>query len=658
MGYSYLENVELDEAIRVYAEALYEEGIALEAEEIPVKDSLGFMTSKAVFAHISSPHYNACAMDGIAVFAKSTFGATETTPVLLKEGVDFERVDTGEPLPDGFDAVVMIEDVIENKASQSSMADMSNADIRNQATGQGNKVRLMNAAVPWQNVRQIGEDLCASEMIVPSNTRIAPAVIGAMLAGGVLNVSVWKRPVVGLIPTGNEIVSATDSPLIGDIIEFNSSIFSAMLSEWGAVSRIYNIVPDNLDSIRSAVESAAAECDMVILNAGSSAGREDFSSRAISDAGKVITHGIAIRPGKPTILGIVNRRPVIGVPGYPVSGIIVMDKIVRSILENMMHSEHHTEKKIQAILTRKLVSSLKYEEFVRMKLGYVDEKMTATPLNRGAGVITSFARADGLLRIPINSEGYEVGREVEVELLRSENEIRNTLSVIGSHDPLIDIVGDLMGKHYTGEYISSAHVGSMGGIMAIKRGEAHLAGIHLLDEKTGEYNEIYIKKYLGNKNIIVIQCIKRMQGLMVASGNPKKITGLHDMTREGIRYANRQKGSGTRVLLDYLLSKFRMNPGDIYGYEREEYTHMSVATLIASGSADAGMGIYSAAHVYSLNFIPVCEEQYDFILPERYAELDTVKHFIEILKSEAFKAELERMGGYKTENSGELRSIR
>lgn len=654
MGYTYLENSELDQSLRVYRSTLQAAGIAIGAEEIPVKDSLGYITSEAIFARISSPHYNACAMDGIAVFAKSTFGATETTPVLLCEGSDFERVDTGDPLPDRFDAVVMIEDVIE---AGSEEAGRRQVPMQEHSAGWVNTVRLISAAVPWQNVRQIGEDLCASEMIVPSNTRIGPAVIGAMLAGGVLNVRVWKRPVVGLIPTGDEIVSPTDCPRSGDILEFNSSIFSAMLSEWGASSKIYDIVPDKLDLIRSAVERAATECDMVILNAGSSAGREDYSARAIGDAGKVITHGIAIRPGKPTILGIVNGRPAIGVPGYPVSGIIVMEKIVRSVLESLMHCERNTAIRAQAVLSRKIISSLKYEEFVRMKLGYVDGKLNATPLNRGAGVVTSFARADGLLRIPINSEGFEAGRMVDIELLRSENEIRNTLSVIGSHDPLIDIIGDLMRKHDMGEYISSAHVGSIGGIMAIKRGEAHLAGIHLLDGETGEYNESYIKKYLGNENIQVIRCVKRMQGLMVAPNNPKKITGLQDIAREGIRYVNRQKGSGTRILMDYLLKKGGMNAGDIYGYEREEYTHMSVATLIASGSADAGMGIYSAAHTCKLDFIPVCEEQYDFILPERFTELDIVKRFVAILKSEAFKAELERLGGYRTENSGEMRSM-
>jgi len=651
MKYTYLENMGLEEAIRAYKSVLDEAGISVGAEEIPVQESLGRITSEAVFARISSPHYNACAMDGIAVLARSTFGATETTPVLLKEGEDFEWVDTGDPLPDKYDAVVMVEEVIvagEDGEKPGNCMDESKGRLI---------VKLIKPAVPWQNVRQIGEDLCAFDMIIPSNTRIGPAEIGAMLAGGVLAVKVWKRPVVGLVPTGDEVVSPTDCPRKGEIIEFNSSIFSAMLSGWGAKSKIYGIVPDKLDLIRSAVEKAAEECDMVILNAGSSAGREDYSASAIKEAGKVILHGIAIRPGKPTILGIVKGRPVIGVPGYPVSGIIVMEKVVKPVLDKIAHWECRPVKSVKAVLTRKIVSSLKYEEFVRMKLGYVDGRLTATPLNRGAGVVTSFTRADGLMRIPVNSEGFEAGRLVDIELLRDEAAVRNTLSVIGSHDMLIDVIGDHFRKRFPGEYVSSAHVGSMGGIMAIKRGEAHIAGIHLLDEQTGEYNESYVRKYLGGERILLVKCVKRIQGLMVAKGNPQNISGLQDLTRKGIRYVNRQRGSGTRILLDYLLKTKGLDAGAIYGYEREEFTHMSVAALIASGIADAGLGIYAAARIYNLDFIPVWEEQYDFILPERFAELDMVQHFIETLKSKEFKEELERMSGYKTDNTGSIQCI-
>lgn len=634
--YKYLNNIELEEAIKVYGSKIIELGFLLGEEEILVKDSLHRITSQAVYAKISSPHYNACAMDGIAVCASKTFGATETTPAVLSEGTDFIRVDTGDPLPAGFDAVVMIEDVIQNSDGT---------------------ILLYNAAAPWQYVRQIGEDLCAHEMILPSNTRIEPAAIGAILAGGIEKVRVRKKPLVGLIPTGDEIVSPTDNPKEGEIIEFNSSIFSAMLESWGAVSKVYRIVPDRFELIQAALTEAASECDIVILNAGSSAGREDYSEKAISTSGEVFIHGIAIRPGKPAILGIVNSRPVIGVPGYPVSGIIVMDKLVKPVLEMMSGIEFESSDKVKAALSRKIVSSLKYKEFIRVKLGKIDGKYVATPLNRGAGVVTSFVKADGILELPMNLEGLEAGSEIEVNLLKTENEIQNTLLITGSHDPLIDTVSDIMRRRYPNFFISSAHVGSLGGIMAVKRNETHIAGMHLLEEETGEYNDSYIRKYLGDGNTLVIKCVKRLQGLMVPPGNPKAVYSLRDIASSGfdnnIRYVNRQKGSGTRILLDYLLKKEKISSTSIYGYDREEFTHLSVAALIASGSADVGMGIYSAAKIYGLEFIPVCEEQYDFILPIQYGELEHVKYFIEILKSEEFKSTLNEMGGYVLENTGD-----
>lgn len=633
MMYSYLNNIELEKALDIFLNSIKEECISPKTEEVPVKDSCGRVTAEAVYAQMSSPHYNACAMDGIALCAKSTFGATDTTPVVLRAGKDFVMVDTGDPLPEGFDAVVMIEDVI---------------DLG------GGTVQLVSPAVPWQNVRQIGEDICAGEIIIPSNTKIEPAAVGAMLAGGVTKVKVWKKPVVGIIPTGDEIVPPEASPGVGEIIEFNSSIFRSLLSMWGAESRVYGIVKDDMELIKQELEKAANECDIVLINAGSSAGRDDYTVHAISRMGKMLVHGIAIRPGKPAVIGIVNKRPVVGVPGYPVSGIIVMEKLIKPVIEYYTGLNLQKGETATAVLSKRIVSSLKYKEFVRVKLGAVDGKLVATPLNRGAGVITSFVRADGILEIPMNSEGYEAGQEVKVRLLRDPEEIKNTLVVIGSHDPLLDVISDIMRRTGRKEFVSSSHVGSMGGIMAVKRSEAHVAGIHLLDEETGEYNVSYVKRYFPNEKVVLINGVKRVQGIMVRPGNPKNIKDVTDLAREGISYVNRQKGAGTRILLDYLLKKNGIPASSIYGYEREEYTHMSVAALIAAGSADAGMGIYSAAKIYGLDFIPIWEEKYDFVLYEKYLELELVKHFIDILKSGEFKDTLKNMGGYNTDNSGEI----
>lgn len=638
MAYQYLDNMELEAALDKYMQKLKAANFDRE-EEIPVTKAYGRITSQPIHAKISSPHYNASAMDGIALRASVTFGATDTTPVFLTQDIDYICVDTGDPIPEKYDAVVMIEDVI----------NVESVDLEK-------KIKLISAVAPWQNIRQIGEDLCENDMILPSNTVIEPSSIGAIMAGGVLKIKVWAQIVVGIIPTGDEIVSPKENPLEGEIIEFNSSIFSAILQKIGAIPQVYPIVPDKKDEIKKAVASACKECDLVILNAGSSAGREDYSSSVLQELGEVFVHGIAIKPGKPTILAIVNEKPVIGVPGYPVSGIIVMEKIVQKIVNRMVHRKEPTINKITAVLTRNTMSSLKHKEFVRVKLGFVGGRMVATPLNRGAAVVTSFVKADGLMEIPLNSEGFAAGSQVLVEPLKDIDTIKNAICAIGSHDPLLDMISDILKRQNSKHDLSSSHVGSMGGITAIKRKEAHIAGIHLLDEKSGEYNISYIEKYLGKGNTALIHGLFREQGFMVKPGNPLNIRSVRDLPK--IRYVNRQKGSGTRILLDYLLKQSNTAASDIYGYEREEFTHMNVAAIIASGNADAGLGIFSAAKAFGLDFVPVCMEEYDFISPLEYISDSSIAEFIEILKSDEFKRQIIETGGYSIDDRiGEIKII-
>lgn len=632
MAFTYLDNKELEPVLHEYL-SFISGRIIKRSEKIEASKSLGRITSEAVYAAISSPHYPASAMDGIALTASKTFGASETTPVILKEHDDFERIDTGDPVPDRFDSVIMIEDVIE----------LNNGTVK-----------LINAGFPWQNIRQIGEDICQGEMIIPSNTKIEPATIGALLAGGIQSVSVLERPVIGIIPTGDEIVKPTPDPEKGKIIEFNSSVFSSMLAGWGGESKVYDIVPDKFELIRDAAARAAAECDIVLINAGSSAGRDDYTSQVIRDLGEVLFHGISIKPGKPAILGVIENKPVIGIPGYPVSGIIVMEQIVKKILELYLSTPFPVRPGIKASLSRKIVSSLKYKEFIRVKLGDVAGKIIATPLTSGSGVITSFVKADGLLTIPQNTEGYESGSIVDVELLKNISDIQNTLVITGSHDPLIDEISDILRKSSPEFFIASSHVGSMAGIMAIKKNEAHAAGIHLLDENSGEYNVPYIQKYLNAAETVLVKGVKRTQGLIVAKNNPLNIKTIHDLAENNIRFVNRQKGSGTRILLDYLLNKDGINPENIYGYTREEHTHLSVAVQIAQGSADAGLGIYSAAKIYGLDFIPVCEEDYDFIMPAQFIDSVRLHKLLSILKSDEFKNRLLKMGGYRLEDCGKI----
>ncbi|MCR5087903.1 MAG: molybdopterin biosynthesis protein [Oscillospiraceae bacterium] len=632
MAFQYLTNIPLEQARKDYLRALTERGFHPGSETVSVQNSFGRLTVRAVYARINAPHYAASAMDGIALLAKDSFGATETTPVTLREG-QYVVVDTGDPIPEHCDAVIMVEDIVR---------------------GDDGSVTLHAPAAPWQHIRQIGEDVCAGEMILPGCMEVTAAAIGAMIAGGITDLEVYARPLVGIIPTGDEIIPPCADPKPGDIMEFNSSIFSAMLASWGAESKTYPIVPDDYAAIRGMLEKAAEDCDMVLLNAGSSAGRDDYSAEAIREVGEVLVHGIAIKPGKPAILGCKGSVPILGVPGYPVSGIIVIEELLRPLIDLWYGRQSDSGSRTRARLTRPVVSGLKYQEYVRVRMGYVGNNLMASPLPRGSGVVSSFMKADGIVEVPQGKEGFTAGEEVRVRMLNSRSRLKNTLVVIGSHDPLLDELADIIHCEDRSMYVSSAHVGSMGGIMAVRRGEAHAAGIHLLDTETGEYNRASVRKYFPHGGVYLVRCVGRQQGLMLQKGNPLQLHSFSDISRGGLRYVNRQKGSGTRILMDYLCGRYGLDPDSIYGYEREEMTHNAVAVQIAGDSADAGLGIYSTARLYGLDFIPVCIEEYDLLIPEAVWGSGMVRRLIAALKSDAFRTRIEAMGGYTLDRPGEI----
>lgn len=630
MAFQYLSNSALGQARENYIARLVQCGFSEETETVKVQDACGRITAAPVYARSCAPHYAASAMDGVAIAAEDSFGACETAPVVLGED-KFTVVDTGDPVPEGCSAVVMIEDVVKN-------ADGS--------------IKLYGPAVPWQHIRQIGEDICAGEMILPSFEEVSPSAIGALIAGGVLEIQVIKKPVVGIIPTGDELVKPCTKPEEGEILEFNSSIFASMVRAWGAEAKVFPIVRDDFTEIKNCLSKALEECSMVILNAGSSAGRDDCSAAVIESVGEIVCHGLAIKPGKPAILGLRGNKPVLGVPGYPVSGIIVIEEILKPLIEKWFHRERESKKYAQAVLTKSLVSGFKYQEFIRTRLGYVGDRLMAAPLNRGSGVVSSFMKADGILEMPQGTEGYEAGEQVSVRLLKPEERLKNTIVVIGSHDPLIDELAEIIHRQNEKIYLSSSHAGSMGGIMAIRRGEAHLGGCHLLDTETELYNLSYMRRYFPNRDVKLVRCVGRQQGLMTGRGNPLKINGFEDIVKG--RYVNRQKGSGTRILADYLREKAGLTAENIKGWEREELTHTSVAAQIAGGSADFGLGIYSAAKLYDLDFLPVCIEEYDLIIPDYAWDTEIIKSLIAALKSDAFRDRITDMGGYTLENPGEI----
>jgi len=630
----YIDNKNLGEALTLWRQKLEGRGLLGGAvEEIAVDDALGRVTAEAVFAKRSSPFYNASAMDGIAVRFRDTVGASEAWPLVL-EADRFVQVNTGNALPAGYDAVIMIEDVHELDSG---------------------RVEIIKAVTPWQHVRTVGEDIVVTELVLAEGHRIRPIDLGALLAAGILTVKVRKVPTLLVIPTGSELVQPGMEAAPGNIIEFNSRILAGYASEWGAKADRSPIVSDEPEALRQAILQAVKRYDLVLLNAGASAGSRDFSAAVLAELGEVVVHGVNIKPGKPVILAIVGGKPVIGLPGYPISAVLTMRLFVKRLLYNLQGLDEPKAVTARATLSRPLASKLGVEDFVRVKVGKVGETVMATPISRGAGAVMTLVRADGILVVPAGSEGIGAGQQVEVELLRDFDDIADTLVFIGSHDNILDVLANILHRGKPVCYLSSAHVGSMGGIMAIKRGEAHLAGTHLLDEASGEYNIPFIRKFLADVPLTLVNLAYREQGFLVPPGNPEGIAGFEDIAARGLRFINRQRGAGTRILTDLELKKKGIDPGRITGYEHEEYTHMNVASAVASVLADAGMGIRAAARALNLDFVPVAKERYDLIIPAVHRHDPKVERLLAIIEHDCdFRETVEGLGGYDLKDCGRI----
>ena len=631
----YLSDIPLEDALQSYFDVLHNaEALSRsESEIVPLNAARGRVTAKPVWAKVSSPHYDSAAMDGIAVHSSTTVGATETSPVRLAVGDEAVWVDTGDPMPEDFDAVIMVEVVHEIDAGT---------------------LEIQSPAAPYQHVRPLGEDIVATELVLPESHIIRPVDLGACAAAGLTELPVRRKPRVVIIPTGNELVQIGSDLKPGDIIEFNSLVMKGMVEEWGGTSEVSQSVPDDYDALASGVCNAVSGNDIVLVNAGSSAGSEDYTARVIESLGELVVHGTAIRPGHPVALGVVQGTPVLGIPGYPVSTALTCELFVKPLIEQMLGLPPSTRNTVRATITRKTLSPMGEDEFLRVRLGKVGDRLVASPVERGAGVIMSMVRADGIVKIPRFSEGLDAGSSVSVELLRPLESVEDTVVAIGSHDMTLDLLASHVRRARPQMTLASSNVGSLGGLMALARGEAHLAGSHLLDEKTGEYNLSFIERFLKGHGVIVINLVKRIQGMILPSGNPKEIEVLEDLARNDLTFINRQRGSGTRLLLDFKLKELNVNAEHIPGYDREEYTHLAVAAAIAGGRADVGLGILSAANVMGLDFVPVMSEQYDLIIPVEHYETEQVRFVLSIIKGDTFRADVDALGGYDTSTMGQV----
>ncbi len=631
----YLRMKPLEEAREIFLSRFDLAALAA-SEEIPTAAAAGRVTAAPVIARRSSPAAHQAAMDGFAVNAAATFGAAPEAPRSLALGREAFPINTGHLMPPGTDAVIMVEQVPDPE---------------------GDPITVEAPVFPWQHVRRVGEDLVSGEMILPEGVEISPWAQGALLAAGVTRVAVRRPPRVAIIPTGTELVPVSDleeelSP--GLLPEFNSVILSGLVVQAGGTPEVKAIVPDDPEALTAALKKALADADMVLINAGSSAGTEDYTYQAISALGEVLVHGVSMMPGKPTVLGVAGGKPVIGNPGYPVSAVLSFEQFAAPVIAGLAGRRLKPRPTLTVYPAQNLPSKPGLTEFIRVTLGRVGEKVIATPLPRGAGAITSLVRADGLLVVPSLSEGLEEDRPVAAELLVEPEDIEGTLVVLGSHDNTLDLLATLLRRRDPRLRLSSGHVGSLGGLMALRQSRAHLGGSHMLDPETNTYNVPFIQRYLPGIPLKLINLAWRQQGLMVAPGNPKNIHRIKDLVRPGMRFINRQRGAGTRLLLDYLLKEEGLEPSAIQGYEREEYTHMAVAVNVFSGTADVGLGILAAARALGLDFIPLLPERYDLVVPETTYRDPRFQVLLDVIRSAGFREAAMALGGYDLKDCGNI----
>ncbi|MBK6794403.1 MAG: molybdopterin biosynthesis protein [Anaerolineales bacterium] len=651
----YLHDIPLSQAQARLREALQEADLwrVLNVEEIPLdENALGRVTTEPIWAEISSPHYHASAMDGFAVRAVATNGAMPSAPVTLYTGPEAQYVDTGDPLPEWANAVIPIENV-----ESLDEHDQITTEIRKPKS-----IRVRAAVTPWSHVRPLGEDIVATQLVLPAGHVLRPADLGAIAASGHQTIRVACKPKVAILPTGTELVPIGSKLKSGDILEYNSLVLASQIKQMGGNPTRYPITKDDFDLICQRVAEAAQTHDLVLLNAGSSAGAEDFSSRVVEKLGTLLVHGVAVRPGHPVILGMVDRGvtsqsparqiPIVGVPGYPVSAALTIDIFVESLIARWLGRRPLELPLETATLTRKLVSPAGDDDFVRVVVGKVGDKLLAAPLSRGAGVITSLVQADGLALVPSGTQGMEAGEKIQVRMYRNRSEIDKTILAIGSHDLTLDLIAQFLAEH--DRRLASANVGSQGGLVALRRGEAHIAGSHLLDPQDGTYNISYIRQYMPGIPVKVVALVGRDQGLIVKKGNPKGIKSLKDLTNPEIQFVNRQRGAGTRVLLDYHLNLMSISKDSIAGYNQEEYTHLGIASAVASGRADCGLGVAAAAQALDLEFISLFQERYDLVIPKQFADGELLTPLFDLLMDARFREAVSKLKGYDVSVMGTL----
>ncbi len=603
-------------------------------EQRPLAEALGCALSQDVVAPIDVPPFDRSNVDGFAVRSADLASATEAAPVRLRLNDEViacgtaptrpvlsgtaTSIATGGPVPRGADAIVMVE--------------------HTQPSG-SRAIEIRRAASPGQFVSYAGSDIARGEALLRAGTMIGSREIGMLAACGIAQISVARRPRVAIISTGDELVQPGEPLGPAAIYDTNGAIVTAAISENGGDAVFLGAIPDDEQQLESAMRKALASSDMLVLSGGTSKGAGDVSHRIIARLGKpgIIAHGIALKPGKPLCLAVCDGKPVIILPGFPTSAMFTFHDIIVPALRRMAGLPPRTDARVTAKVPVRIASELGRTEFVMVSLVEGAEGLIAYPTGKGSGAITSFAQADGFLKIDALADQMPANAQAEVTLFTPHVRVPD-LVIVGSHCTGLDLVTAPLAR--AGLSVRSIAVGSLGGLAAARRGECDFAPIHLFDEKTGIYNSPFLMAGLE-----LVPGWRRMQGIVFRKGD-KRFEGQN--AEAAVRSAladsacimvNRNQGAGTRILIDRLLGDARPD-----GYWNQPRSHNAVAAAVAQHRADWGMTIAPVAHASGLGFIPLAEEHYDFALVTARKQRPAVQAFFEALASQQCRDALAQAG--------------
>jgi molybdopterin molybdotransferase/putative molybdopterin biosynthesis protein len=607
---------------------------AVPREQRTLADSLGCVLAEDVVAPIDVPPFDRSNVDGFAVRSADLSAAGETTPIrmivndeVIACGTQPVRpvlsgtatsIATGGPVPRGADAIVMVE--------------------HTQPAGP-RAIEIRRAASPGQFVSCAGSDIARGEAVLRAGTIIGSREIGMLAACGISQVAVVRRPRVAIISTGDELVQLGSPLTPGAIYDTNGAIVTAAITENGGEATFLGAIPDDEMLLEAAMRDALKTCDMLVLSGGTSKGAGDVSHRIIERLGKpgIIAHGVALKPGKPLCLAVCDGKPVVILPGFPTSAMFTFHDMIVPVLRRLAGLPPRSDAKVSARVPVRIASELGRTEFVMVSLVEGSEGLIAYPTGKGSGAITSFAQADGFLRIDALADQMPAGSDAEVTLFTPHVRVPD-LVIVGSHCTGLDLVTAQLSR--AGLSVRSIAVGSLGGLAAAKRGECDFAPIHLFDDKTETYNTPYLTDGLE-----LVPGWRRMQGIVFRKGDPR-FEGLS--AEEAVRavladpaciMVNRNQGAGTRILIDRLLGGARPD-----GYWNQPRSHNAVAAAVAQHRADWGMTIAPVAHASDLGFIPFAEEHYDFALVKARKQRAAVLAFLDALASKESRAALEQAG--------------